>query len=218
MNLEVSQLKKIDSYLKSKGVEYWDVRYEFSDHMACFIESKLEEGSSFEVAFKEIEKDFTRGYLKGQQEQVRKKLNKYIRKTYLTEIKNSVVKPIYILGLIAFGVMLKFVMESYKVKYSLWIGFSFMIFLLIMILFKSLKDFKMHKKSLLLNLSGTYVIFFTLVFQVIGYVKEQMLTNKLLQVVLSFSIVLICFLMLTWFNCYSKLIERQKKYYNLING
>jgi len=112
MSLSISQLKRIDNYLKNKGVEFWDVRFEFADHIACFIESKLEDGVSFEAAFNEVENDFTRGYLRKQQKQVQKKLNKYIRKTYLKEIEKSVVSPLYLIVFFVLGGVLKFVMES----------------------------------------------------------------------------------------------------------
>ena len=218
MNLSILQLKKIDNYLKSKGVEFWDVRFEFADHIACFIEEKLANNFSFEVAFKAMEEDFTRSYLKQQQKHIRKKINKQILKSYLKEIKETLIKPLYMLSLLVFGGGLKYVMENYAIKYGLEISFFVMIFLLVMILVKSISNFKMHKGSRLLSLSGTYVIFFTLIFQVIGYVKEQMLTSELLQMVLISSIIIICFLMITWFNCYSKLVKKQKKYYDLINS
>ena len=167
MSLSISELKKIDNYLKSKGVEFWDVRFEFTDHMACFVEEKLSDGDSFELSFTKVEKDFTRSYLRKQQKQIQKKLNKYIRKTYLREIKNTLTNSIYLIALIVFGGILKFVMQSYSVKYGLWIGCSLMVFLLVITLARTIKHFKMYKQSLLLNLSGTHVVLFSLFFQII---------------------------------------------------
>ena len=165
-----------------------------------------------------MEKDFTGSYLKQLQKHIRKKIKEQILKSYIKEIKETLIKPLYIMSLLVFGGGLKYVMENYAIKYGLEISFFVMIFLLVMILVKSINNFKMHKGSILLSLSSTYVMFLIMLFQGVGFLKAKMLVNDYAQFIAVFFATLFCFLMITWLNCYSKLVKRQKGYYDLINS
>ena len=38
MKLNTDHIRRIDDYLKAKGIRYWDIRLEMTDHLACKIE------------------------------------------------------------------------------------------------------------------------------------------------------------------------------------
>jgi hypothetical protein len=52
MKVNKEQIQHIDSYLKSKGIKYWDVRMEMVDHLVTDIENYQGNETDFEILFK----------------------------------------------------------------------------------------------------------------------------------------------------------------------
>ncbi len=58
MRLNKSQIKYIDDYLKHHKFKYWDIRFEVLDHIVNTVESKMDEGVSFDDAMIEVHQSF----------------------------------------------------------------------------------------------------------------------------------------------------------------
>ena len=157
MGLSNKQLKKVDQYLKRKGVEFWDVRYEFTDHIACTLEQKIAQGITFEEAFKEIEQDFSRNVLKKHQRQVRKELNKVLVKSYFKSLKDIVLSPLYVISFFVFGYIMVYVLNNFSSKISFVLGFSVVAILVVIYLLKIIFNYRFYGKSMLLNLSLIHI-------------------------------------------------------------
>lgn len=84
--LEKEDLQFIDTYLKKKGVSYWDIRLEMIDHIACKMESK-DGNYDFELLFKNMVYDL--GWnrdLRGYEQRQLKIINKTVRNIYFKTI------------------------------------------------------------------------------------------------------------------------------------
>lgn len=219
MSLTKDQLKKIDQYLKRKGIDFWDVRYELLDHIACILEEKIAQDMHFEKAFTAIEKNFSRPILKKQQNSIKKNLNKKIVKTYGRELIKVFVTPLRLLSVIGLTVLMLFVAENYSVSSSVKMGGTLVIFLIIFVLIAIYRNYKFHGKSLLLNLAGSTVIFLIYIPQIVSYFfggKEVAL--KEYPFVMISSIILTYILTFSWYTGYNKLVKQQQNYYNLIHA
>lgn len=219
MSLTKEQIQKVDNYLKQRGIEFWDVRYEFADHIACILEEKMNQDMTFELAFKEVEQGFPRKVLQKQQKTIQKNLNKLIFKTYLNELKDAFVKPFKLLSIIGLILIMTLLLNSDWSSYGFIVGFSLSIVFIIIVLFSIFMNYKFHGKSMLLSLSCSNAIFVTIIPQIINYFfggKEVVM--KEYPLVFISSIVVTYILALSWYNGYTKLVNKQKVYYDLINA
>ncbi|WP_299114801.1 hypothetical protein [uncultured Winogradskyella sp.] len=84
ITLDKEQIQFIDKYLKDKGIGYWDIRLEMTDHIACEMESKS--GSyDFQTLFMQILDQLGwRGDLKAYEKRRLRLINKKIRKKYFS--------------------------------------------------------------------------------------------------------------------------------------
>jgi len=58
MQLNKTQIKYIDNYLKHHQVKYWDIRIDLLDHIVSSVEDKMSQGLSFDKALIEVHKSF----------------------------------------------------------------------------------------------------------------------------------------------------------------
>jgi hypothetical protein len=87
--LEKKDIQFIDTYLKDKGVTYWDIRLEMIDHIACKMESKTGH-YDFESLFKNTVYDLSwNGDLKVYEQRQLKIINKTIRNKYFRTIGDA---------------------------------------------------------------------------------------------------------------------------------
>jgi hypothetical protein len=130
--LEKKDIQFIDTYLKEKGVSYWDIRLEMTDHIACVMESKTG-NYDFQSLFKDTVnnlgwdrslKDYEQRQLRIINKTVRAKYFKSIGEAFRT-LKSLVLITIFVclyyilfqtLSLKAFG-LLSFLLVGIPVIY-----------------------------------------------------------------------------------------------------
>ncbi|WP_422106689.1 hypothetical protein [Winogradskyella sp.] len=82
MKLNTDHIQRIDDYLKAKGIRYWDIRLEMTDHLACKIEDykgSCDFKSLFNQTLSELGWDKN---LKWYQDKRLKSINAKIRRKY----------------------------------------------------------------------------------------------------------------------------------------
>jgi hypothetical protein len=89
LKLKKENIQFIDTYLKDKGVSYWDIRLEMTDHIACHMESKNGH-YDFESLFKDtLNKLGWDRNLKYYEQSQLKTINKTVRNKYIKTIGGS---------------------------------------------------------------------------------------------------------------------------------
>jgi hypothetical protein len=126
MKLSEKQIQTIDAYLKTKGIGYWDIRLEMTDHIACKIE--IHKGSyDFHSLFMDSLKDLGwEGDLKVFEQRKLKSINKGVRKAYFSNFIGLFTKIKSLLGVMLFVMAYYFVFQYYS--YNIFKIVSFLLF------------------------------------------------------------------------------------------
>ena len=173
--LTQQQVQEIDSRLKQNGIKYWDIRMELLDHVASFIEDRLNKGenlsSATESAFHTLGlsgnlKSFTTNRLR--------EINKIVKKQYFRKIKEVVVTPKYAIPLLLF-VGAYFLAFLYA---NLWtfkvITLSVLLIPVVLGVLNYFLEFARSKRSGYLLYTSFYVFFsFLLLNGVIQFVRPE---------------------------------------------
>jgi hypothetical protein len=162
MKLTKENIQTIDTYLTKKGISYWDIRLEMTDHIACKMESK--KGTyDFESLFNHTVRELGwENDLKGFENRRLKTINKTIRKKYFgiilgyfTRLKSLVL---VVLSIFAFYLIVQ------NVSFKTFKIFSFLLFGIPIIYFTlhyAYTSIKIKKSGYMLY-GYFYVVFFML--------------------------------------------------------
>ncbi|MBV7269185.1 hypothetical protein [Winogradskyella luteola] len=117
MKLSENDIQTIDRYLKDKGIGYWDIRLEMTDHIACEMESK--NGSyDFHTLFMHVlDRLGWKNDLKSFEQRRLRSINKTVRKKYVSNFVGlfTNIKTLIVVGFFVFAYYLLFQNFSSKV-------------------------------------------------------------------------------------------------------
>ncbi len=117
MKLTENHIKTIDRYLKDKGISYWDIRLEMTDHIACKMESK-EGNHDFHTLFMHVLHQLgLENDLKPFEQRRLKLINKTVRKKYVSNFVGlfTNIKTLIVVAFFVFAYYLIFQNFSSKV-------------------------------------------------------------------------------------------------------
>jgi len=227
MKLSRSQIKYIDDYLKHHKFKYWDIRFEVLDHIVNTVESKMEQGITFDDAMIEAHQSFGNsmkmfwntgveysiftngnGY-KNLIQNKKKELNKKYRNFIFKEFKNfftSISNLVILLIIILIETNLYSILDH---KTFTKVHFLLLLIPLLIYIFISIQD---HKKSKILFTLTTIYGQLILPFLLVGTVGKIIKTN--LPAYISYSI-FIGYLVLSfiWFYSSLKVYHKTEKKY-----
>ncbi|MFD0964574.1 hypothetical protein [Pseudofulvibacter geojedonensis] len=217
MSLSKDQLQQIDQYLKKKSVQFWDVRYELVDHIACEIEKIINVSNlTFEQAFLEIRKKYDYKTLKEHVKAKGKFVGKIYFKTYGLELKNSIMNPFFLGVNIVIMMLAFYLLNEMSAKASIVPYFIILLVVLVGFIVNFIRYFKVNNKSMLLNLVVSQVMVFCMLPNLLPFVatKEQLRTEYAEENIVFMAI--ISFFFVVGFKMFLRLFKKQKKYYDLI--
>ena len=214
MKLSKKQLQFIDEHLKDRKIESWDVRYEIVDHIACLTEDLMEGGVDFDGAIIEVKKTFTFRCLRKMQFEKHKALTRRLRKNFVTEFKESIVAPKFLLKVLLCSLI--------GIMFYKYVSVNSMIVLFLVLLYSPMffqikgmiKNYQLYGKSLLMNNVWVQIAGLPSMIMFPFYISESF-TDKYSVVVL---ILLLCLtpVMLVWNSLLLKEMKKLKEQYFLI--
>ena len=239
MKLTKEQIQYIDDYLRQSGVVYWDVRLELLDHIATGIEEKItKETLNFDEALKAVTvsfgNDIKQGYVlnkdntkwvkstkyatgegfKKLQRQKQRQIGRKHFKAYVKQVINlctSIQFYIELLLMIASIVTI----SKYSEKWALTIGFIYVFYPFVNILYKSIKG-EIPKKSLHISMSMTSVFLWINLFGLVPNVYTSFYNEKMEFQAFALMLILLSPFIKASFIRYNKVCKEFKKYYDLI--
>jgi len=214
MKLSKEQLQVIDQHLKDRKVESWDVRYEIVDHIACLVESKMEDGSGFNSAFTKVKMTFTFRYLLKMQQDKRKALSKLLRVKFVSDFKGSIIEASFLLKM---GLLFLLAILMYK-----YASVDVLLGMLLVILYSPtffqakgmIKNYKLYGKSMLVSSAWVQLLSIPSMIMCPFYISD-VLKDKYAVVILA---LILCFvpIMLVWNSLLLKEMKKLKEQYFLI--
>ena len=215
MKLSKEELQFIDQHLKDRKVENWDVRYEILDHIACLVESKMEEGSSFDEAFAEVKMTFTFRYLLKMQQEKEKAIRRKFRKSFINEFKKGLISVSF-LSKVLFLVVLTIVFYKYvSIQLIIATGIVLLYSPVFVQITAMIKNYKLYGKSMLLSNAWLQLLGIPSMLMLPINLKGDVIMGKYGLVIL---IVVLCLIpvSLTWNSLLLKEMKKLKEQYFLI--
>ena len=126
MKLTKDNIQTIETYLKEKGISYWDIRLEMIDHIACIMESKKGSYDFKSLFLHTVHELGWENNLKGFEKRRLKTINKTIRKKYFRNILGYFTR-LKSLVLVALSIF-TFYLIAQNVSFKTFKIFSFLLF------------------------------------------------------------------------------------------
>jgi hypothetical protein len=145
MKLTTDQISKIDTYINTFNIDYYELKQEFLDHMICSVEAILDEKHlSLDEAILEAKKHFQPLGFRGIMEERKAELRKQYKKEHWNSIKDFFKFP-QIVGsftlIVSIYILLNFFSNALAVGMFIYLtGF-------VLISIESFKLFKLRKKE-----------------------------------------------------------------------
>ncbi|WP_430410870.1 hypothetical protein [Kordia sp.] len=241
MKLTQQRIQYIDDYLRKSGVQFWDVRLEILDHVATGVEEKMtHESMSFEAALEAItisfgneirqgyilNKDNTKwikstkyatgeGFEKLQREK-QKQISKKHAKAYWKQFINLFTSVQFYIEF-ALMILSIFVISKYSEKWALTVGFVYLFYPFISIIYKSIKG-QIPKKSLHINMSMVGVFMWINIFSLVPNIYKSYYDEKMEFQLFAWMLILLFPLIKASFIRYDNVCKEYKKYYDLISN
>ena len=156
MNLSKEQIKQIDNYIPSCGIEWIDVRSELVDHFANSLEEKLEKNPNldFNQAIINEHKQFNDSGFKKLLDSKRKAVEKQFYKQVFKQLKSFFKLPkIVISAGLFYGLVI--IMNLFQNKEYFFIGLTSLILLIVIGLLFRISNEKNNGKTQFLILNKT---------------------------------------------------------------
>ncbi|WP_298418061.1 hypothetical protein [uncultured Kordia sp.] len=241
MKLTQEEIRYIDEYLQQSGVQFWDVRLEILDHVATGVEEKMtHESMSFEEALEAITISFgneiRQGYIlnknnakwipagtfsdgegfKKLQREKQKQIGKKHTKAYFRQLGNLLVSLKFYIELTLL-ILLMIVFSEYSEKWALGVGFIYLFYPFLIIIYKFIKGV-IPKKSLHINMSMMGLIGWIHLLSFFPNVYEMIYDEKVSFQLFAGFLILMFPLIKAGFMRYDKVCEEYKEYYDLVTN
>ncbi|WP_046755361.1 hypothetical protein [Kordia jejudonensis] len=241
MKLTQEEIQYIDDYLRKSGVQFWDVRWEILDHVATGVEEKMtHENLDFETALEAVTiafgNDIRQGYVLNKDNTKWVKSTKYATGEGFKKLQREKQKQIgrkhfkaYWRQLLSLFLSVQFYIEfilmiasvvvisKYSEKWALTVGFVWIFYPFLIILYKSIKG-EIPKKSLHINMSMTAVFLWIHIFSLVPNIYKNYYDEKMeFQLLALLLIVLFPFIKASMVR-YNSVCKEYKKYYDLIKS
>ena len=193
MKLTNEQIEYVSNYIESKDIKWYELQVELTDHMVSSMEEFWEQNPdlSFEQVQENTFKKFTKPELKAIEKQRTKILGKEVRQAQYKLVDEYLKFPKIFVSLVLVFIAFKISFHFDKPHKYLTLLLTSSIVFYVPIIYYGFKNKKIDSKRFLAIELGTPIfpmlLFPTLIINLVGQLKQELLTYPLL-------VLLFCFL------------------------